>query len=101
MTRCLAPDCQMGGLGCDNMTVVLICFLHDKQYEDLADKCAIPFGLKNNAGPLSSSSSTTSTDDDELATNDAKMMPDHENETLGEETYSKLNASADNGLAVA
>ncbi|KAH9373610.1 hypothetical protein HPB48_014793 [Haemaphysalis longicornis] len=24
MTRCLAPDCQMGGLGCDNMTVVLV-----------------------------------------------------------------------------
>lgn len=22
MTRCLAPDCQMAGLGCDNMTVV-------------------------------------------------------------------------------
>ncbi|RXG71562.1 putative protein phosphatase 2C T23F11.1 [Armadillidium vulgare] len=28
MTRCLAPDCQMGGLGCDNMTVVLVCFTH-------------------------------------------------------------------------
>lgn len=22
MMRCLAPDCQMAGLGCDNMTVV-------------------------------------------------------------------------------
>lgn len=21
MTNCLSPDCQMGGLGCDNMTV--------------------------------------------------------------------------------
>ncbi len=28
MTRCLAPDCQMGGLGCDNMTVVLVCILN-------------------------------------------------------------------------
>lgn len=35
MTRCLAPDCQMGGLGCDNMTVLIICFLHDKPYSDL------------------------------------------------------------------
>lgn len=40
MTRCLAPDCQMGGLGCDNMTVVLVCFLHGCSYEDLAMKCS-------------------------------------------------------------
>nr|CAD7449738.1 unnamed protein product [Timema bartmani] len=39
MTRCLAPDCQMGGLGCDNMTVVLICFLQGKPYEELVSKC--------------------------------------------------------------
>lgn len=40
MERCLAPDGQMGGLGGDNMTVVLICFLHGKSYEDLVQKCA-------------------------------------------------------------
>lgn len=40
MTRCLAPDCQMGGLGCDNMTVVLVCFLHAKPYEELVVRCA-------------------------------------------------------------
>lgn len=40
--RCLAPDCQMGGLGCDNMTVVLVCFLHGSTYADLARKCARP-----------------------------------------------------------
>lgn len=42
MMRCLAPDCQMGGLGCDNMTVVLIGFLHGGSYEDLAEKCSRP-----------------------------------------------------------
>lgn len=42
MTRCLAPDCQMGGLGCDNMTVVIICFLHDKPYSELVSRCAEP-----------------------------------------------------------
>ena len=42
MTRCLAPDCQMGGLGCDNMTVVLVCFLHGQTYKHLGDKCARP-----------------------------------------------------------
>lgn len=40
MTRCLAPDCQMGGLGCDNMTVVLVCFLHSGTYEELGQKCS-------------------------------------------------------------
>lgn len=40
MTHCLAPDCQMGGLGCDNMTVVLVCFLHGKSYEELSARCA-------------------------------------------------------------
>lgn len=35
MTHCLAPDYQMGGLGGDNMTVVLVCFLHGKTYDDL------------------------------------------------------------------
>ena len=33
MTRCLAPDSSMGGLGCDNMTVILVCFLHNQTYE--------------------------------------------------------------------
>lgn len=42
MTRCLAPDCQMGGLGCDNMTVCLVCFLHDRPYEDLIRRCSQP-----------------------------------------------------------
>ncbi|KAL5012876.1 hypothetical protein ScPMuIL_011427 [Solemya velum] len=42
MTRCLAPDCQMGGLGCDNMTVVLVCFLNASPYEDLVRRCSRP-----------------------------------------------------------
>ncbi len=33
MTRCLAADCSMGGLGCDNMTVILVCMLHGKPYQ--------------------------------------------------------------------
>ncbi|XP_041359473.1 probable protein phosphatase 2C T23F11.1 [Gigantopelta aegis] len=42
MTRCLAPDSQMGGVGCDNMTVVLVCFLHGGLYEDLVKRCSLP-----------------------------------------------------------
>ena len=33
MMRCLATDCTMGGLGCDNMTVVLVCMLHGQPYQ--------------------------------------------------------------------
>lgn len=40
MTCCLAPDCLMGGLGGDNMTVVLVCFLHNQPYEALVARCA-------------------------------------------------------------
>ncbi|XP_043245517.1 probable protein phosphatase 2C T23F11.1 [Amphibalanus amphitrite] len=42
MTRCLAPDCQMGGLGCDNMTVVLICLTPGGSYSELVARCAQP-----------------------------------------------------------
>ncbi|KFD53010.1 hypothetical protein M513_06126 [Trichuris suis] len=42
LTRCLAPDCQMGGLGCDNMTVILVCLIQNRSYKSLASKCAQP-----------------------------------------------------------
>lgn len=39
ITRCLAPDCQMGcGIGCDNMTVILICYLNGSTYEEFCDR---------------------------------------------------------------
>lgn len=109
MTRCLAPDCQMGGLGCDNMTVVLICFLNGKTYEDLADKCAIPYGLKTKSNPLlsessSSTSSSVSTDDEDINTNiELKAINgDHENEGTNNQIFSKLSSTVnDNGLTVA
>ena len=42
MDHCLAPDCQMGGLGCDNMTAILVCLLNEQSYEELAAKCSTP-----------------------------------------------------------
>ncbi|XP_076626715.1 putative protein phosphatase 2C T23F11.1 isoform X1 [Colletes latitarsis] len=38
MKHCLAPDTLMG-TGCDNMTVVLVCFLHRKPYSQLILRC--------------------------------------------------------------
>ncbi|XP_058119076.1 probable protein phosphatase 2C T23F11.1 [Anopheles ziemanni] len=39
MERCLAPDCQMGGIGGDNMTVIIVCFLHGQPFEQLIGRC--------------------------------------------------------------
>lgn len=36
---CLAPVCQMGGLGGDNMSIIIICMLHGKPWENLVEKC--------------------------------------------------------------
>lgn len=41
MNHCLAPDALMG-TGCDNMTVVLVCFLHGKPYSYLVSRCQKP-----------------------------------------------------------
>lgn len=38
MTECLSPDLLMTGT--DNMTIVLICFLHNKPYEDFCKRAA-------------------------------------------------------------
>lgn len=32
----------MGGVGCDNMTVILVCFLHGRSYADLVERCSRP-----------------------------------------------------------
>ncbi|KAE9419811.1 hypothetical protein Angca_004207 [Angiostrongylus cantonensis] len=42
LTRCLAPDAQMGGVGCDNMTVVIVGLLQKQSFESLVNKCARP-----------------------------------------------------------
>lgn len=40
LRTCLAPDCQMGGLGCDNMTVILVCLLNGQSWGDYCSKIA-------------------------------------------------------------
>lgn len=64
MTRCLAPDCQMGGLGCDNMTVVLVCLLQGETYEELANKCSRVFNSAHDDTLILSESSTSEAEDD-------------------------------------
>jgi protein phosphatase 2C family protein 2/3 len=52
MSTCLAPDCQMGGLGCDNMTVILVCLVNGKTYAEYCAQIAstmLPSALSNNS----------------------------------------------------
>lgn len=64
MTRCLAPDCQMGGLGCDNMTVVLVCLLQGESYEELANKCYRVYTSTQDDNLILSESSASEAEDD-------------------------------------
>lgn len=91
MNLCLAPDCQMGGLGCDNMTVVLVCLLQGMTYEELAAKCAcppLPHPI-DDVPPHGSDSSTSETED---ADDD-----DHSKETKGKEDKSVQQAQETSG----
>ena len=46
----------MGGLGCDNMTVIIVCFLQGGTYEELCEKCSRPSDSSsyngNNSSPF-------------------------------------------------
>ncbi|CAD5221052.1 unnamed protein product [Bursaphelenchus xylophilus] len=38
LNRCLAPDCELSGVGCDNMTVVLVCLLQGDTPEQYLER---------------------------------------------------------------
>ncbi|VDL19799.1 unnamed protein product [Hymenolepis diminuta] len=40
MMHCLAPNCNPNGLGCDNMTVIIVCFLNGGTLEDFKERCS-------------------------------------------------------------
>jgi len=42
LDHCLAPDSQLGGLGCDNMTAIIVCLLQGQSYDALSERCSIP-----------------------------------------------------------
>lgn len=49
MERCLAKDSELGGIGCDNMTVVIVGFLNGRNEKDWYDWMASRYG---SVGPL-------------------------------------------------
>jgi len=75
MTSCLAPDCQMGGLGCDNMTVILVCYLNGKPYEDLCRRVSSSF-----APTASTNSSLNGESEEQVSVDEEPAVPREENE---------------------
>jgi protein phosphatase 2C family protein 2/3 len=43
MDHCLASETEVGGYGCDNMTVIIVALLHDKTSEQWYDTMATAF----------------------------------------------------------
>ena len=69
MNRCLAPDCQMGGLGCDNMTVVFVCFLNGESYEKLSERCKLSPLPLSQVTNINTYTTTTTTNTNTTSTN--------------------------------
>lgn len=74
MMRCLAPDCGMAGLGCDNMTVVIVALLHGGTYEQLSTKCLVP--PPQNSDVENDDNSAKSEAKDEKDEEDPQLLPD-------------------------
>nr|CAB3265082.1 probable protein phosphatase 2C T23F11.1 [Phallusia mammillata] len=41
MDKCLASECAMGGVGCDNMTVIIVALKQNGSFDELCKKCAV------------------------------------------------------------
>eukprot|EP00127_Corallochytrium_limacisporum_P000197 Clim_evm14s7 gene=Clim_evmTU14s7 len=39
MDFCLAPESKLGGVGCDNMTVIVVAFLHGGEWQNVVQTC--------------------------------------------------------------
>jgi len=88
MTNCLSPDCQMGGLGCDNMTVILVCFLHGKTWEEYCAKIAATLEPNIEAYTTALQNGLA---DDILGDDDDAFVEDNANSGDNTESVSKIN----------
>lgn len=80
ITRCLAPDCQMGcGIGCDNMTVILICYLNGATYEEFCDRISNSNTLlpcdQHIIGPVTHVSDEENDSDSDTSASSSENMP--------------------------
>ena len=87
----------MGGLGCDNMTVILVCFLNGQSYDKLAERCAISShtirSRSYSTGSSESSCSTScSTTTPELSDEDSPKFQKKSNQAK-KSPSGKLNVS--------
>lgn len=51
MVKCLAPDSELGGIGCDNMTVVIVALLNGRTLEEWQEWVKKRVDEKGQSGP--------------------------------------------------
>jgi len=73
MERCLAPDSEIGGVGCDNMTVIIVGILNGKTEEEWFEVVKKRVGEAAQTDKLGNSTSTKNVADDE-SQNAMKIM---------------------------
>uniref|UniRef100_A0A183CER1 protein-serine/threonine phosphatase n=1 Tax=Globodera pallida TaxID=36090 RepID=A0A183CER1_GLOPA len=92
LEKCLAPDCELSGLGCDNMTAILVCLLQNYSLDDYLSQLratAKPDELQQEAMERYSDAHQSSDSDE--AVEDVFSTPSHSPRSSGpkEETNSE------------
>lgn len=88
MENCLAPSSDYGGLGCDNMTVLIVAILNGKSYSEWADAIASKVAASAPAYPtFEDNVSVTSTQPTE------PTVSDHEDSSSDEKSHEAAVAS--------
>lgn len=77
LDHCLAPDCRMGGVGCDNMTIILVCFLHNAPYSQLCEKCCSSSSSASSENTPTSPGSITFFKDSQLPSAEPHQEEEH------------------------
>ncbi|CAI2179476.1 10160_t:CDS:10 [Funneliformis geosporum] len=93
MERCLAKDSELGGIGCDNMTVIIVGFLNGKNENDWYDWMASRYG---NVGPIPSEQADEYLPDDNDLENQNELTIDdipHRRESTDSDISSRSNST--------
>ncbi|CAG8597815.1 13510_t:CDS:10 [Ambispora gerdemannii] len=94
MERCLARDSELGGIGCDNMTVIIVAFLNGKTEKEWYDW--IKQQVQQGVGPALEEEKATNAVSESL---DLSMEMDEEDLELSHDTTDDLSIGLDDNDA--
>lgn len=88
----------MGGLGCDNMTAILVCFLHEKSYEDLAERCSrIPQTTQSENNETTNDGASSTIDTNETNSSETSSDDDTKQESVSDVSTITTSENVSNG----